>query len=171
MAAAQADERAFEVLVGRHWARLLRYAAGRVGDADAGDLCQDVLLTVWKKRHGYTAQGRFESYLFAVARRRVMRHLRWRAVRTAFALRPPEPAEYSPSPAESAEIKQDVQRLRQRLAGLPAHLQDLLALRCGAQLEYSVISDIVGLPEGTLRSRVSRCLAELAATDAQGPAP
>lgn len=164
MLASRTDRAAFEVLLRRHWDALARYVARRVGDADAPDLCQDVLITLWNLRERYEPQGRFPSWLFAIARRRVMRHMRWARVRRVFAARdhvdetPPPP-----SALDGAIHREELHRLRHKIAALPVEMQDLLALRCGAGLDYAVIAELLGIPEGTLRSRVSRCLVTLGA--------
>lgn len=78
MAAAQAgDQHAYRQLLEAIQPLVARYVRRRVrADATVEDVCQDVLLTVHRVRHTYEPGRPFEPWLYAIARSRVIDHLR-----------------------------------------------------------------------------------------------
>ena len=66
--AADGSAPAFEVLVRRHQARVLRVAARYLGDAStAGDVAQNAFLELYRVQHRYEPRGRFVAFLFKIA--------------------------------------------------------------------------------------------------------
>lgn len=78
MAAAQkGDERSYQLLLESVQPMVFRYVRRRLNSESAAeDVCQDVLLTVHRARHTYEPGRPFEPWLFAIARTRLIDHLR-----------------------------------------------------------------------------------------------
>ena len=78
MQAAQAgDQEVYRRLLEKIQPIVFRYVRRRISpDAAAEDVCQDVLLTVHRVRHTYEPSRPFEPWLYAIARSRVIDHLR-----------------------------------------------------------------------------------------------
>lgn len=77
---AEGDERAFSLLVARHLERVRRIAYGFSGNrADADEIAQDVMMTVWTKAGNWTAgEARFSTWLHRVTVNRCIDHGRKR---------------------------------------------------------------------------------------------
>ncbi len=68
----------------------------------------------------------------------------------------PDPAEPSPDPEESLVIARDRETVRQALEQLPEDFREALVLREMEGLSYKEIASTVGVPLGTVMSRLSR---------------
>jgi RNA polymerase sigma-70 factor (ECF subfamily) len=76
-AAQKGDERAYQLLLETIQPIVFRYARRRLRtDENASDVCQEVLLTLHRVRHTYEPGRPFEPWLFAIARTRLIDHLR-----------------------------------------------------------------------------------------------
>jgi RNA polymerase sigma-70 factor (ECF subfamily) len=147
------DEGALAPLLERWRSPLRGFLARRVGDADADDLFQETWLRVVRYRDRYDPQRRFSTWLFQIAnnlcrdrgRRREVR-VRYRRERQAEAAG--DPARTQPPPVDRAL---DVRR---RVAALPEKLREVLVLRYYRDLPEKEIARIVGIPPGTVKSRL-----------------
>ena len=76
-AAQEGDQEAYRRLLATIQPIIFRYVRRRIpSDAAAEDVCQEVLLTIHRVRHTYDPQRPFEPWLYAIARSRVIDHLR-----------------------------------------------------------------------------------------------
>ena len=167
------DEAAFGVIMRAHYERTFRLVCAILhNEADARDVCQEVWLTVWKQLATFRADSRFSTWLHPIATRRALDHLRKR--RRWFdrflpfdtgednAVEVPEPATTDDARGQ-AEGNETVARVRAALANLPPKHRAVLALRELEGLSYEEIAAAVGIPAGTVMSRLHharRLLAE-----------
>lgn len=156
--ARQGDTGAFGELVERHRAAVYRAAQAAIGSAsEAEDVAQEAFLAAYRKMATYRGEASFKTWLLTIAWRQALarrRRLvsRWRRFVSAD---PPEPA--SPSRTQErvlieAERTQHVMRL---VRALPARLRDPLLLCASGDQTYHEIAVMLGIPEGTLKWRVS----------------
>lgn len=68
----------------------------------------------------------------------------------------PEPKDPAPTPEEAALASEEQRRLRRALAELSPEQRELLALRAVRDLNYAQIAELLGVPEGTVKSRLAR---------------
>ncbi|WP_242552332.1 RNA polymerase sigma factor [Streptomyces beijiangensis] len=150
---------AFEPLVERHSTALHGYLARRAPTA-ADDLLSEVWLRAFGGRSVFDpARGTPRAWLFGVARHVLAAH--WRGA---------EPAGF-PGPEPVADPWQAVDRrldamavaplIREALAELPAVERELLLLVIWEQLTPAEAALVVGVPQGTARSRLHRARARL----------
>jgi RNA polymerase sigma-70 factor (ECF subfamily) len=171
------ESAAFGVLFERHAGRIYNYCFRRTGDwALAEDLTSATFLLAWRSRHreGLRAESAL-PLLFGVATN-VLRNQRrsLKRSREAFA-RLPLPGIDEPDFAEEAASRLD-DRMAMRhvlavFARLPRREQDVIALFDWSGLSYEDTAAALGVPIGTVRSRLARGrrrLREL--TAAGGPA-
>jgi RNA polymerase sigma factor (sigma-70 family) len=179
LAAEHSSGEAFGELFERHADKVYAHCFRRTGSWSlAEDLTSAVFLEAWRRR----AEVRFSGesvlpWLLAVANnatRNAQRTLRRH--RRLLARLPPAADE--PDVAEDAARRVDQQRavreLLRALAGLAQRDQEVLALCDWAGLSYAQAAAATGLPEGTVRSRLSRArqhLREAASTNDPGAAP
>ena len=164
----QGDEVAWRDLVARHTRRVFGLAYRFVGRVDeAEDLTQDVFVKVYQNLDRYHGgQGAFSTWLTAVARnlsidnhrkRREERIRRIDGEGLVENLRSPDEG-----PLKSLEREERVTLVRSGLKALPQELREPIIL-CDLQgLPYEEVATILGVPLGTVKSRLNRGRLELA---------
>jgi len=146
---------ALERLYGRYASRLAgffwRMGAGR---AETEELVQDTFVRLWRHGAGWRGEGRLSTYLFGVARSA------WIDSRSQ-ARRPPPPAGGAgdrsgpPEPGRELERRELGREIGQALASLPDGLRDVFSLATAGGLKYREIADVLGIPVGTVKSRMA----------------
>ena len=159
----RADDRdAFAVLVRRHEKMLLNFFARSGVQYDCEDLVQQTFLRLYRYRARYVATAKVTTFLFLLARqvwidelRRRKRHERLVAGLAA----EPHPEFAAPAAADaSAAGGMDLERA---LASLPEGLRQVVELGVYQELPYAEVAEILGIPVGTVKSRMFNALAKL----------
>jgi RNA polymerase sigma-70 factor (ECF subfamily) len=150
------DEGALEALIGRWKAPLFGFLLRRNGPADADDLFQETWLRVVRARRRFDPARRFSTWLFQIANNLC----RDRARRGAAAARRRHALAELPAPAAGPApgLRLDLER---RLASLPDRLREVLVLRYLRDLGEREMSELLGVPPGTVTSRLSAALRAL----------
>lgn len=156
------DGAAFGVLFERHGGRIYNYCFRRTADwALAEDLTSATFLVAWRsnRREELKAESAL-PLLFGIATNALRNRRRsLRRGRAAFA-RLPRPQVEEPDFAEEAAARLDDQVVMRQLLGLfsrlPRREQDVLALCDWSGLSYEDASAALGIPIGTVRSRLAR---------------
>ena len=134
---------------------------------EAEDLTQDIFLKVFRSLHTFDRRANFQTWLISVSRNLCIDHYRSvrkeresldRNVDTAD-LAPASPA---PGPMAALEQQDRVTLLRDAMAALPEGLRTAVLLRDLQELSYQDIAERLGVPEGTVKSRINRGRTELA---------
>jgi RNA polymerase sigma factor (sigma-70 family) len=139
--------------------RLRRYARALVGDrATADDLVQDTLERAWAKLHLYRRGTDLRAWLFTV-----MHNVHVNRVRASRATDPlgdemPELAQRAPQ--GDALLVRDLDRA---IARLPADQRAVLLLVTLEEMSYEQVARTLGIPIGTVMSRLSRAREKLRA--------
>jgi RNA polymerase sigma-70 factor (ECF subfamily) len=155
---------------------LLRYAHRLTGsEAARDDLVQDTLLRAWAARHRFTAGTSFKAWLFRIARNSFLSGLRHQNRQVD--LSDDAIGDMLTVPA-SQESELHLQDFQAAVAKLPPPQAEALLAVGGAQDRYEAVAQRLGIPEGTLRSRVYRARQAVAdlmdrpsAWDVSTPAP
>ena len=152
LAAIRAGEMAaFDQLYGRYERRLYGYIRRMVSEPSrAEDLLQDVFMKVLADRTFDPDRGRFSAWLFKVARNECLMAIRGAKRRDAVYEAVPEPV----PPRQPDEVLDPSLRVEHALAGLTEPQRQLLLLKQVGQLTYREIASIVGVAEGTVKSRL-----------------
>lgn len=167
----QGDRDAFGELVGRHMRRAYFAALGLVGSHDdALDLSQDAFARAFRARHSLDAARPFYPWLYQILRRLCLNFLRDRRARHAKLARAAawladdagaKAAEDAPDrAAERAELRT---RIEAAIQTLPPHEREVLVMRELEGLRYREIADLLGIPIGTVMSRLYAARRGLAA--------
>lgn len=156
MAAAQAGERgALDALLRRHYDRLYALCRRMTGDdADAADACQEALMAVVRGLPSFDGRAAFGTWAYRVATNACLDELRRRRRRPEPGL-PEGPAEV-PAPVDAVEGVITRLDLDQALQSLPADYRAAVVLRDVCGLSYEEIGQTLGIPPGTVRSRIAR---------------
>ncbi len=174
--AATGDGEAFGLLFDRHCEAVRTYCARRTGSLDAADdLVSMVFLEAWRRRDDVELHhDQALPWLYGVARRIVQQ--RWRsAVRHRRALsRVPATAvtdDHADGVAARVDDQEQLRRVGEALDQLRPAEREVLLLCVWQELDYVSASIALGIPVGTVRSRLSRARARLRAIEeGHGPA-
>jgi RNA polymerase sigma-70 factor (ECF subfamily) len=147
-----------------HGRALLGYLGRWFGRAEAAeDLLHETFVQALQGTDRLNEAASPRAWLFGIARRVGLRALRRRRMETRAARRI---AEASAAPARPEDDRLD--RLRRAVGALaPAH-REPLELRLLEDLSYEEIADVLGLPVGTVRSRLHHAVRRLRETLAGG---
>jgi len=155
--AAEGDAEAFGELYERHADAIYNFCFRRTADwALAEDLTATVFLAAWKKRRGVVFDGdSLRPWLYGVANNVVRNeHRRVRRFNRAVArLGVPRPA---PAAADRAADEGQMRDVLAAVRKLPRGEQDVLAVCVFADLTYEEAAIALGIPIGTVRSRLAR---------------
>lgn len=171
--AAAGEPAAFGLLYERHARAIYNYVFRRCADWSlAEDLTSVVFLEAYRRRSTVEIEGgKVLPWLYGVATN-VLRNQRRSLRRHAEALRrlpPPEPVlGIAGEAAERVDAERRMRSVLTALEGLPQSDRDVLALCLWSELSYEDAALALGVPVGTVRSRLSRArrrLAEFAARD------
>lgn len=151
VAAASGDTAAFERLVRQMQGPVWRYLVHLVRDhALAEDITQEVFLRAHRKLHTLEHPDRFVPWLLATARNAAYDAGRYKKRRPLDLLGDREwPAEHAHDPHLGLEV-------RDALARLEDPLREALVLVGMIGFTYQEAADVIGVPEGTVKSRVFR---------------
>ena len=149
----------FAPLFDRHAVAVHRYLARRIGAA-ADDLLAETFLIAFQRRAAYQPLGlEVRPWLFGIATNLLHRHAR-QEERRYRALARAAGAQSRPHADDETDDRLDAVALRADLAAalaeLKAHDRDALLLLAYAQLSYAEIAATLGIPVGTVRSRINR---------------
>src|SRR5438105_13432277 len=163
--AADGDTRAFGTIFERHARTVYNYCFRRTGNwSQAEELTAIVFLEAWRRR-GQVVLERDEAipWLLGVATN-VLRNLRrsQRRYRAALERLPREhAADFAAEVEERLDDERQMRAALRALRQLPRADQDVLALCVWAELTYEQAALALGVPVGTVRSRLSRARARL----------
>jgi RNA polymerase sigma factor (sigma-70 family) len=164
------DQAAGSELFERYFDVLYRFFVGKAHGA-VEDLIQDTWLACVKRRDALRDGGGFRTYLFTVARHELYEHWRQHGKRTAdVEVGEISLADLATSPSGVVARRAEHQLLLQALRAIPLDLQIALELTYWEGMDGPELAEVLGIPEGTVRSRLRRArellearMAELAA--------
>ena len=138
--------------------RLRRYARALVGDrAGADDLVQDTLERAWAKLHLYRRGTDLRAWLFTV-----MHNVHVNRVRATRLVDPLE--DEMPELTQRAQLDAlELRDLDRAIARLPADQRAVLLLVTLEEMSYDEVARTLGIPIGTVMSRLSRAREKLRA--------
>ena len=152
------DSAGLRDLADRHGAGLLAYLTGVVGDPRlAEELVQDTLLGAWRGAAGFVGGSTVRTWLFAIARRRTGEVLRRRSPLIDLDADNDlvEIADVRPGPESVAVASARLTDIAAGLRGLSASHREVILLTCVHELSMAEASAVIGVPIGTVKSRLS----------------
>ena len=161
----EGDAEAFRLLASRYREPLRRYFAALLAEPGAADDgAQETLLRLWLTRERYEPTGRFANYLFRIAlhyllnqRKKLRPRVGLEAVEGELALAPARVSQ-----PESILLQQGREReIRRAIAALPPPYRVVFDLAHGEGLKYAEIAAQLGIPVGTVKSRMAGAVRRL----------
>lgn len=164
------DLTAFNALVLRFQDAVYGLTLRMLGDpASAEDVTQDAFMRAWQRFETFRG-GSFRSWLFTIAANRARDELRRRARRPSMSLDearddpdragldPPDAGPTAHDLMEQAELRR---ALEAALRTLPDGWREVVVLADVQGLDYAEVAAVVGIPVGTVKSRLSRARGRL----------
>ena len=163
------DENAYIELVNRYRDRLLNFVYNYIGDFEISeDIVQDTMIKLYQKKHYYREIAKFSTWLYTIAKNLANTEFRKKKQRKITLLsqisRDDKPYDI---PADQPETDQEIQSdianriIRKAIDGLPEKFKTVILLRDIQELSYEDISSIIGVPIGTVKSRINRARLQL----------
>ena len=160
--ACDGDRLAFRGLVDRYAHRLFAMAASLVGNrADAEDIVQETFAGAFRGLKAFEGRSSVRTWLTGILIRQAAMHRR-RESRRGARLVPladaPEAGLHGPSPTAVVDARIDVMAAIRELS--PDH-RDVIILREFEGLSYDQMAEVLGIPRGTVESRLFRARRQL----------
>lgn len=164
-AAKRGDRDSFDSLVRKHHSRLHLSLQSMLGcPMLAEDVLQDAWLKAFAKLQQFRSDSNFYTWVYRIAlnsRRRYFRAVHQTASLDRLYEIDVAPESNGSTPEASMQQKETRVQVRRALAKLADRQREILKLREFERLDYQQIGDRLGVPVGTVRSRLSRARAEL----------
>jgi RNA polymerase sigma-70 factor (ECF subfamily) len=164
------DNAAWTEIVRLYTKRVYNFSYRFTGNwQEAEDLTQEVFMKVYRTLKTFRAeQGAFSTWLMSVTRILLVDHYRKHkreakdvALEEVFETVEANPSSLK-SPLEEVSTSDKVGLVRWGLSKLSADLREAVVLRDCEELRYDEIAGVLGVPEGTVKSRINRGRIELA---------
>lgn len=163
----------FELLVRRHSQELFRFLVRFTGNAAAAeDIVQEAFLQVHLSAGSFDRSRRFKPWLFTIAANKARDMMRSRSRRPEMPLDAQVSsgdeegqrfldflADDSHVPSGDMERSEEQDLVRTILGKMPDHLKEVLVLSYYHRFPYKEIADILGVPLGTVKSRLHAAVA------------
>jgi RNA polymerase sigma-70 factor (ECF subfamily) len=164
----EGDQEAWDTIVHKYWRRVFNVAYKFVGKHDeAEDLSQEIFLKVYKALATFDRRANFQTWVISISRNLCIDHYRSVRKERETVDRNVDAATLSPTakgPDPLARLQSLDRRdlLKRGMLLLPDTLRTAVLLRDIQDLSYRDIAERLGLPEGTVKSRINRGRNELA---------
>jgi RNA polymerase sigma-70 factor (ECF subfamily) len=164
------DINAFEVLVERHQRKMLNIAYRMMGDYDeACDVVQEAFLAAYKFIKQFKAEAKFSTWLYRIVvnySKNRLKQLRNRAQREGVSIDDVgeikiegalcQASANDTNPGAQMEKREREAQVQKCINSLDEEYREVLVLRDIQGLSYEEIKDILKIPDGTVKSRLSR---------------
>ncbi|MFH0983472.1 MAG: RNA polymerase sigma factor [Planctomycetota bacterium] len=171
LAAGQGDREAFGILVERHHLAILRFVHRFLGSSDrdtAEDLAQDVFLAAWKAAPSFRPRAKVLTWLFRITTNVCLNYARGSRLRVTLPLdaegTPERPGTELDRPDARAIAREQADRVRKAVAGLPGQQRTAILLRHFQGFSYAEIADVLDTSVAAVESLLFRARQTLGAT-------
>lgn len=161
---------AFEILVRKHQKRMLNIAYRMIGNyEDACEITQDAFVSAYKGIKDFKEKSRFSTWLYTIVlnlSRNRLNQLKIQSYREEFSFNDPvitddsqinkEPASGETTILERLERRDVQQKVQGCINSLDSEFREVLILRDIHGFSYDEISNMLKIPEGTVKSRIFR---------------
>ena len=160
-AAQGGDRRALDDLLRRHLDRIHAVCARVVGSGgDADDAAQNAMISIVRSLDRFDGRAAFSTWAYRIATNAALDELRRRKRRPHLHAvneggeEPPEPRD--PLAHRSVDAVVDRMAIDEALATLPEEFRAAVVLCDVSELDYAEIAETLGVPVGTVKSRIAR---------------
>ena len=145
------------------WRVCWHYTGNREAAEDCG---QEAMIRIWRNLANYRGECALESWVYRIAANCCMDWLRKKKRDKSVSVEPLreqgfDPADESPGTEEQVVAKDERQRLREAISLLPEDQREALIMTQLEKVPYEEAARLLGVSEGTVKSRVNRAKARL----------
>ena len=161
------DPEAFEQLISPLEQLVWRVCWHYTGNREAAEDCgQEAMIRIWRNLGSYRGDCALESWVYRIAANCCMDWLRKKKRDRSESMEPLreqgfDPADPAPGTEEQAVARDEHQRLREAIALLPEDQREALVMTQLEKVPYEEAARMMGVSEGTVKSRVNRAKARL----------
>ncbi|MBL8963040.1 MAG: sigma-70 family RNA polymerase sigma factor [Phycisphaeraceae bacterium] len=174
------DRPAFRTLIERYEVELLNFLVRLVGERSAAeDVFQETFLQVYQSLGTFDLERTFRPWLFTIAANKGRDYLRKKGRQRTVDLSAPVFSGANgedgagatfvdlmridlPGPNEALDTKERERRVQEAVQSLPLALREILLLSYFQRLSYAQIAEELGIPLGTVKSRLHAAVASFA---------
>jgi RNA polymerase sigma-70 factor (ECF subfamily) len=156
---ASGDEDAMSQLYLDHESSIYAFAMKKLNDSQAAaDIVHDVMMAIWKSTAGFRGKSSLKSWVLGIAHNKIVDHIR-RSVRHDAdeldeSMNQTEDDSISASPFDMVQAAQNSSFLKYCLEKLSDLHRQVVHLAFFEDLPYGEIAEIIGKPEGTVKTRM-----------------
>lgn len=171
------EDAAYDELVRVHHASIFHVAYRMLGDSgDAADAVQEVFLKVFRNIKGFKGESSLKTWMFRIAFSEILNRLRWWKRRRRYATMSLDDDDMNgngvkyklrdsrPTPEQALQSREQEREIQQALANLSSDHRSIIILRDIEGFSYGEIADVLGISDGTVKSRLARARADLKKT-------
>ena len=165
--AQRGDPEAFEQLIGPLEQLVWRICWHYTGNREAAEDCgQETMIRIWRSLESYRGDCALESWVYRIAANCCMDWLRKKKRDKSVSVEPLQdqgfdPADPSPGTEDQVVAEDEHRRLREAITQLPDEQREALILTQLEKVPYEEAAQMLGVSEGTIKSRVNRAKARL----------
>ncbi len=149
----------FEEIVKMYSERVFKLIYSKVNNYDdAMDLTQDVFYNAYRAYKKFRGDSDIFTWLYRIAVNRTNRFLKMNKI--IYMEEIPETISYE-DPEEFVINEERKEKLKNAIDMLEPHHREIIFLRYYDELDYDKISEILGIPVGTVKSRLARAKEEI----------
>jgi RNA polymerase sigma-70 factor (ECF subfamily) len=149
------DMHALDALYARHGGALLSFLIARLGDRQsAEEVLQDTMMAAWREARNFRHESSIRTWLFVIARNRATNLQRKH--RPQMTLLDEAISAGDTGPMERVERNAANAAVRAALHHLPPQQREVLVLVFYNQLTPAEVADVLGISDGTVKSRLHR---------------
>ncbi len=154
------DRDAYAEIFERFWPLLHRFTWRMLADRDdATDVVQDVFVVLWERRETLDASGSLKTFLYTVAKNRVLRFIRQSKVAAQY-LAHQQHVIVDDAPAADAQLfeRELAARIEAELDALPPKAREAFLLSRMEDRSYREIAEQMQISDSTVKQHISKAL-------------
>ena len=161
------DPEAFEQLITPLEQLIWRICWHYTGNRESAEDCgQETMIRIWRSLDSYRGDCALESWVYRIAANCCMDYLRKKKRDKSVSMEPMQeqgfdPADPSPGTEEQVVAADEQKRLREAITMLPEDQREALIMTQLEKVPYEEAAKLLGVSEGTIKSRVNRAKARL----------
>jgi RNA polymerase sigma-70 factor (ECF subfamily) len=157
------DEKALESLISKYLKPIYSFIFGYVqNQQDAEDLTQETFLKMWRNLKKFKKEKNFENWLFTIAKNTCFDFLRKKRKNLILNAENLEiVADLAHPLLEKMEKESLLEKLKKEIEKLPFKMKEVIDLHYNFGLNFREISEILGEPMNTVKSRHKRAISKL----------
>ena len=161
---------AFNILVSNYQQQVINIAYGMLSNQeDAYDAAQEVFVRVYKSIESFKEQSSFTTWLYRITKnvcsdilRKRQKHSGVISINQAIdEKKDMDIKDESPTPEENMEISERQRAVREAISELKEEYRTVITLCDIEGLSYDYIAEVLGIPSGTVKSRINRARSAL----------